>query len=411
MIPFLTGFANSAQAIVFTSISTMYLRSARFDPKIRKMFPSKIALFRPRLLHANQGMTLVELMVSVALFGVLSLGIAEMFAQSSKMTARAQNGARLSEQITQFSQILENYLSNTTQLIACNCANGCVLPDLTSLTALPAGTDCMSGNCGAGSTSTPGDDILFFEYEDANNPTVPANNTACVVNFPPSGWLSAAITPDQLTWRGCKKRIHLTAVMPTANSGSDPGSPGQLAIYPDDGSGNPLPPAIAVLGGTNGTVNSGKMTGTSGVYQMICGQTPIPSDGMAAATTPEPNHFRIELSVVSRVNNTQDTTSPQFEGWTTTSTHFGNGLQRNLAFDYSFHNLNVPGVHFGKTVTSINCTADNGSAPDGNCCSGYMDAAGTCVPMANCLVSGTLSPDIWSHCCSHKIFSVTGACT
>jgi prepilin-type N-terminal cleavage/methylation domain-containing protein len=363
------------------------------------------------------GMTLVELMVSVGLFGILSLGLAEMFASNSRMSARAQNESKLSEQVVDFSQALENYLTNATQILGCNCANGCVLPDLTGLSSPPAGTDCMSGNnCGSGSTAAPGADILIFEYEDANNPTDPAINGQCEVTalgglVDAKGRLTNnGISPDALTLRGCKKRIHLTAIQPTAPTATAPGSPGQLALYLEDPAnpGSLLPDPVKVVGGiSSGSAGAGQMTGTAGVFQMFCGQTPIPGTAIAA-----PDHFRIQFSVKTRTNNTQDVTSPFFEGWTPGSANFNLGIQRTYNFDISMHNLNVPGVQFGKSQTLLNCTQDGGNAPDGNCCSGYMDVNGNCLPMAGCTVSGQAPPTgIWSECCSHKIFSVTGNCT
>ncbi|MGZ6311149.1 MAG: PilW family protein, partial [Bdellovibrionota bacterium] len=72
----------------------------------------------------QRGMTLVELMVSTALFGILVLGMMTLFSENSKKVAKSQNESRLSEQLVEFSEAIENTLGNATQLISCACNPG-----------------------------------------------------------------------------------------------------------------------------------------------------------------------------------------------------------------------------------------------------------------------------------------------
>ncbi|HTL10856.1 MAG TPA: prepilin-type N-terminal cleavage/methylation domain-containing protein, partial [Bdellovibrionota bacterium] len=74
----------------------------------------------------DSGVTLMELMVSVALFGISALAMANMFAHHSLIQQEARNVSLLTEQLDEFSNSLEVNLSNLTRVISCGCGNGCI---------------------------------------------------------------------------------------------------------------------------------------------------------------------------------------------------------------------------------------------------------------------------------------------
>ncbi|MGZ3696837.1 MAG: PilW family protein [Bdellovibrionota bacterium] len=336
----------------------------------------------------QRGMTLVELMVSTALFGILVLGMMTLFSENSKKVAKSQNESRLSEQLVEFSEAIENTLGNATQLISCACNPGTVGNCIFDQT--PANPDCAIGQCGNPAAPAPLT-LLRYEYEDAQNPSDPATNLQCVLGSPSS--VSTTITPEGLILRGCKKRISLQVVQPVPVLPTPKNAaPGQLAI---------------VLEGLNGAPNK-VITTLSGVTSLRCGQLPLDPTLPVAAQQPSPEQFHLEIGIKTRDTNLP-LAAPQWDGWHPLDAGFYQGTHRTISTDINFRNINYPGVHFGKAISFNNCTADGAPSPDGNCCSGYQSATAPnlCLAATACITSGLASTAAYE-CCSHK--RINGSC-
>jgi prepilin-type N-terminal cleavage/methylation domain-containing protein len=350
-------------------------------------------IMRTFSVRGSEAFTLVEMMVSVAIFGILSVALATLFAKNAERNAISINEAQMTEQVSDFSDALESYLSNTTRVINCNCfsTSGACLFDDTNFPAPSCMTAGLEGFC-----VPPTSAQVDFETEDANDPTQLAP-TAVAGHCDPEG--AQPRSNPQVSgssWaRGCKRRLRLVYVAPTrmntVGATTKVGTPGELQIWDIDGAG-------VQIGAT-------PVHRLPGVYYFRCGRPPqVPGP---PPLKPAAAQFRFEIRAKSRANNANVSTLPQRvpEGWfpgtsaTPADSTFTEGTHRNVRADVSFRNLNVPGVHFGKPSSILSCLSNgSASASSAECCSGYL-IGGACSSAPVCMTKG--QPGTTDSCCSH----------
>lgn len=317
--------------------------------------------------HLNhQGMTLVEILVALALFGVLALGTATLLFDNGKFNQKSRNEVALSDMLEEFVYSTDTYLSNTTQMISCACGNSCIFDDSSS-------PNCMiSGACS--------DPLIRLEYEDANDPSMTSASSDCLFD---------GVTIAGATLLGCKKRIRLSYTQPVA-ANPGPGAPGVLRIDLEDNSGNVVR-ALSSL---------------TGVTSLRCGHRPV--NPSAATLVPSSDSFRIELSMKARMTN-EPVPLTGMDGWHPSDTGYLAGTHRAAAADFTFKNLNVAGVQFGKPTSVTSCAANGQSNTNAPCCSGYNDASNICISSATCSIRGSATIGVaGSACCS--LTASAGAC-
>lgn len=360
---------------------------------------------RDGFVRGSAGVTLVELMVAVGLFGVLSLAMMTLFGDHSTQIAKARNEARLSESLGEFSEALDLYLSGVTQVISCGCGFDGITIVGTPCTYVEGATgleDCKERSAPCWNP------ILRFEYEDAGNPSLPTPAAGCVNSG--SSTVSAAITPEQLILRGCKKRMRLSYTAPVIEVGATASQPGTLTLDLEDPKvANPAPGAGLT------TLHT-----LRGVYLVRCGHVEPTGTGTGKASK---DHFRLRLRLKERLRNDAASTSASYESWAKLGKNFWSGTHREISLDFSFQNLSVHGVHFGKPFSNRDCVLGSSSSADGNCCSGYRLVSGACMSMDSCkkggkaLSGGNEFPSdpgnpafAFAECCSHKMIAASGAC-
>ncbi len=351
----------------------------------------------------SSGTTLVELMVAVALFGVLSLAMMTLFGDHSLQIARARNEARLSEQLGEFSEALDLYLSGVTQVISCGCTNSNPCIYSAGATELE---DCTVASVDCNVAPDP---LLRFEFEDAANPSDAVPAAGCLNSG--SSPVAVAIAPDRMILRGCKKRMRLTYTPPVLEVGPTPSQPGTLTIDRED-------PTVA-----SPTQGAGLTTlhTLRGVYMVRCGHlSPTGSDTGVASK----DHFRLHIRMKERIRNDIAASDlNMYESWAQGGLGFFRGTHRETSLDFSFQNLSVHGVHFGKPFSFRDCVLGSSSSADGSyCCSGYRLVNGNCLPMDNCVAGGPpplrvgvapsdpSDPNALAECCSHTMNGAAGTC-
>lgn len=308
-------------------------------------------------------------MVTVGLFGALMLVMMSLMAETSRNSAKVQNEARLSEDLLQFSLAVESYLSNTTRIVQCSCGGTC---------QINTAPDCVQ------SAACDLTNLFEFDYEDANDPSVVAG-AGCYpgASNPPTD------APDGLVLRGCKRRLRIALTPPSRVTPGNPASstPGELRMEELDQTG-------AVVR----TIQR-----LRGVYEFRCGRVPIGNGAIS------PDQFSFKIRAKTRATNSPFG-SPGYDGWHPADDpafRFLEGTHRELSTHVSFRNLNVPGVHFGKAYSALNCVPDGRARGADVCCSGYSDSGGTCIPMDTCAPRGTAAATA-AECCSLTLNA--GAC-
>jgi prepilin-type N-terminal cleavage/methylation domain-containing protein len=327
--------------------------------------------FRPAALARDSaGFTLVELMITSALFGILSVAIGSMLAQHTKRVIRAQNAAMVAEQLAEFSLTLENYISNATFVFKSQASAVAPANQYTAIPAAGGGGDCLMGGC-----PNP---VLMFQSEDSASPMVtPTGNCLSPNNAP----VPSSVAPGGLVLLGCKHQYSLSFTPPTA----DGKNPGILALT---------------------EFTSGKtISQLTGVYGFVAGYV-----ASEAAGTLNKNQYRFEIHMKARATNVAPG-DPEFDGWYPGSQNFGNGYHRDLVTDVNLRNIATRGVYFAKAYAEANCDRDGQVSVMGICCSGYYDASSkTCLAMADgtsaaagCTQAGDTPTGGNLSCCSHKL--------
>lgn len=322
------------------------------------------------------GLTLVELMVGTALGGILVIAMIWLFIYSRGREVSSRNQSDLSEKLGQFSQMLEVYLTNATEIRACGCnrAGECVYDPAVDCVRSPA--SCVAP-------------LVDFITEDSLDPGAFAG-ADCHEGTPNP---RVSTTPPRLPPRGCKKRIQVLLVQPTPISATVParvGTPGRLILRD-------------VTRGVD-------LADLSGVYSVSCGQAPD-SGGTASGL-----QFSFNILAKSRGSNILESSDPgALDGWHPSDASINQGIHRSYLSTVPFRNISQNGLHFGKTITYDSCTRDGLIAPEGNCCSRYRDNNGRCIAQSACIRAG-LQPPVFGNlelaaqwCCSHVI-SPAGAC-
>jgi len=315
----------------------------------QKALPEQIR----RTLVSASGVTLVELLVAVGLFGVLSAALSQVFVGFMEQNTRNEREIGLNESLREFTDRLDLELGNMTQLLGCSCGvSRCVYNDATS----SGGVDCASTNCGS--------TLLLWETEVSQSPGSASSAGDC--NGSPS-------------LRGCKKFRKLVLTRPAA----DGRTPGKIEIQD------------AVSGQTLASI--------SGVTQAFCGRT----------HDTQTTGFKVRVRAKSRNKNNADPLSPDFESWNLAQPSGANGIHRELTAEVNLRNLNSPGVHFGNSSTFRSCVADGSTANNANkCCSNYRSTTtGNCLARSQCKKSGEAPDTTRNSCCSLQIKtdSVTGS--
>jgi len=298
-----------------------------------------------------KGTTLIELLISVGLFGVVALGISSLYIESSKRALDLENNAKLSEEMLVFANSLEILLTNTTAIFNCNCQDDCVFDILSP--PLP--------------TSSPGSPAIIFEIENAYNPAQKATD-GCYYHktkeVTSGGHDLNSI--DDLIPRGCKQTLKIEFTAPSAESINDPivDATGKLEIFDFNNDAQ----AIFSL---------------EGIESFICG---MPKGEQRKATSSYlTNYFHYEIKIKRA------------------------GVRRQITANIPFRNFNSQGIHFGKIKSLLNCVSAGESSDIGNCCSGYgklnSDGGLDCISADDCLkpTAVGVTSDHRTLCCSHEV--------
>ncbi|MBN22299.1 MAG: hypothetical protein CL678_13540 [Bdellovibrionaceae bacterium] len=345
------------------------------------------------------GMTLLEIMISIALMGMVGLTAATLFTQHIVNKTVSENETEMSEDFNAFLNVFEIQMSNTTEILGCNCGG---LGGGVQACIFNEARECaLTQPCGPISGAFPNHQIMLdLIVETSDTPTAPAA-AGCIAN-PGSA--------SGIVGRGCKKNIQILLENPspvTAAAGvTNIGTSGKLKI-------------VDATGGANRVLHE-----LEGVYSFKCGQTP--TDPTAGTQNPAGTDFKVVIRSKARRQKAIRWTDPNLvEGWwpgdptsggaaAVADNGFYKGSHREVASSIPLRNISQVGTYFGSTNSFRGCTADGQTPVSGNCCSGYMDENAVCLSANNCVTSGNAYAGIFdigiASCCSHMADPTTGNC-
>jgi len=297
-------------------------------------------------------MTLVEIMVSFGLLGVLALASASFFAEFTTKNKTLSDETELNEQIALFQDRLQTELENATQILGCGCGSpSCEFSDIDPDS--PTSRNCALNSIDCDPT------LLSWETETAFSPTqLPSVNRVNCLN-------SSVSDPG---FRGCKQLRTLKITPPTDLT------PGALTLFDADGS---------------------QLSKITGVTHVFCGRPPIEQNRQHL------NAFRVRIRAKVR-SKSLALTDPNFESWRPGGLRFEQGVHRELITEVPFRNLNQAGIHFGRSAVNRTCIENGSLSASGDpCCSGFSNGT-ECISEENCLKAGQSSA-LSDRCCSHQI--------
>lgn len=311
------------------------------------------------------GLTLIELMIVVALGSVLGLGIMTLFYDTTKLNHSLRQQILLSENLESFFYSLEQYFSQTTNLIICNCsgaASTCSNPTLASVPAPAAGVV-----------------VLQAVYEDAADPlTLPG--AGC--HFVGSAGAPIAAVDGPIPY-GCKKSIQLRYIPPKIEAAAVPSVAGRLALEQIDTAG-------AVIS-TVATLNN--------VTDFGCGMPTIATGALSNS------EIILRIDVKARKFHSENPNDANYESWSPASAkNFRVGTLRSHTDRILFRNLVTKGVQFGKMRSYKNCFPNGfATANIQQCCSKLLNNAGTqCAASNTCQAPESLVAT-GVNCCSRMV--------
>lgn len=325
-----------------------------------------------RFLRSMQGLTLVEILVSVFIGGLLTLTIMSLFVYTSKNSTQLQQQAALTRDVQNFFYGVEQYMSQLTKMNTCACSplGG----------AAPCRNDALVDNPSIQGTTN----VITFDYEDALDPMEPTSSPSCLnaVN---------TLAGSTITPLGCKKRIALQYTPPTPEQAGQASKPGKLELIRYD-----PPPRVTLL-----TLNS--------VTSFGCGMR-------VSANKLSNLEMQLRIEAKAKANNTTNVLDPDYESWIPQGPQYAKGFRRTHFGKIFFRNLGMPGLHFGKMRSYKNCIADGKNTLDyRSCCSGYASESNTCIPARDCYWnsnSNNTTTGFIHQCCSRMNVTLggTGGC-
>jgi hypothetical protein len=324
-------------------------------------------------------------MVTVAITGGLSLAIMSILVGTTTFNQTTRLQAEVTKDLQTFFYALEQYLGQTTEVIACNCAApGVGTGGLTTQTCYPTGVD-KSATAGFDAASGP---VFKFVYEDAADPINPTPGGAgCLFGAAVGGIIPGTTIPAI----GCKKILTLVYNPPTLETSGPPpalSQPGVLKLQ--DQAGNTLQTL-------------------SNVTSFACGMS---VNTAALASTLSNSDLRVRIDVKAKQDTIENQNDGSYESFAPTGKNFARGFHRSHIGQITFRNLTMPGIQFGKMRQYKDCIADGKTLPAGAdfhlCCSGYANTAGTlCVAAAGCGWNNGAPPG--TPCCA-RMADATGVC-
>jgi len=331
------------------------------------------------ILRRQLGFTLLEVMVSTALVGVIFVALMTLLGKSGEVSAIFRGQVRTIEGVSEAVGALNSILPQVTRIQTCKCRAN-------SSTRANCIWDSSSTNAWYdpvrdGSLSGTPPVILSGEFEaydgtQALNSMAGLASPASFMGVPCIGQASNLSTSLQ---RGCRQSFSLEFTAPTQAAVGTPSKAGMLRLR-IGGRGDAQSYTIGA--------DTEDGAGGLGVTELACG-----FDSSSGGVTG--SNFVLNLRVKTKLNTIRDPSHANYESWYPGRTTAAQSVQatknylrgqfREIRMKFGMRNLTSRGIYAWKALSIRDCKQNGESAGNvAQCCSQAFDGA-TCVP---CVRSG-----------------------
>lgn len=347
--------------------------------------------FLPNSTSRQAGFTLIELMVSLGLSGVVFMVMMTLMGQSATFSAIFHGGANAVEAVSTTISQLNNVMPQIVRINTCGCrgAESSSLSNCTWSEASPWYDPHYNGGVASSNQI-----LLEADFESFYGGNNTQNTTQLERSNLPAGFGSEFGGCDSTAYaslsnyraRGCKHRLRLYYTPPTLEAGGVPSKAGSFWLW----MGNQVGKGVYSIG----AVDKNGMSGI-GVSELSCGfQSGTGGSGLQSGLL-----FVLNMKVRSRTTTLQDPANSLYESWYKGGLNYGKGVVRELRLKYSLPNLAYRGMYQWRSLGKRNCTPNGSSSGSAEECCSLAWSGTSCVA---CIASGQPSTTATA-CCSERL--------
>lgn len=341
----------------------------------------------------ESGFTLIEVMVSVGISGIVMLVFASLLSQSATFSSFFNRTASSIEGAADTIENLNSILPQVVSIRSCRCRgatntnllSNCYWDDSTPWYD-PVRDGGANDSASTGFLILAGDFEFFYGGSNLANTTQLFRSNIAASNLASNlGGCNSYTSLPAAQLRGCKVSFNLNYKAPTVESGSTPSNSGFIFLRLGSGA-----KGYQYIGEDD---RDGR--GGVGVSEMSCGfvNTLGGSTGLL---------FALNIKLKSRSTFIQTVSHTNYESWHPSGKNYDRGLFKEIRLKHSFRNLDTRGVYQWRVQSQRSCL-ENGktSSTKEQCCSLALTggACSSCVPSGS---AGTAD-----NCCSEKVSAGT----
>lgn len=343
-------------------------------------------------------MTLLELLIGLAIFSVVSLAVGTVFSTGLSLSGLFFRNAATMEAISDGMFQLTAIMPQVVKVSSCACSGtGGTAADCTWTSAAEWFDPVFDGGAATGAQIFEGEFEAGFGGLGAMADTTLTSYLNA--NFPLArGCANNPYFNDATEDRGCRQLIRLTYTTPTlenvgAGTESEPGSL-QISVH---NVANPAQQTVFRIGNESfGGTKTGAMT-RSGLVRLSCGLA-SPGGGQVGA------NFVLNLRTKVKQQSIEDVGNALYESWHPTGANYSKGFFREARMKFNLQNLSVRGAYHWRMQSARGCkfngdTLGSVSVTAEACCSGAKSGT-TCS--GTCKRAGVAASED-AECCSEKI--------
>ncbi len=339
-----------------------------------------------RILRSQSGMTLIEVLVSTGIVGIIFIALMTLVGKSGEMTSRFVGEVKTIEGVAETVGILNAVIPQTTRITSCLCRSNtssraaCVW-DSSSAWYDPV----ITGGATSGATILAGE----FEAYDGTQALNSMAGLAKPTTYAGGPCIAQASTMATALQKGCRQAYELIYRAPTQATAT-PSNSGSLVL--------------SMAGGARSYMIGNHVEGGAGglgLTELACG-----FDSSGGGVTGA--NFVLNMRVKTKQNIVRVTSHPQYESWypgrsaaaqsVLATKNYLRGQFREIRLKFGMRNISARGIYAWRALSIRNCKVNGVTATTTEQCCSQARTGTTCVA---CIASGVAGAT--SSCCSGRV--------